>query len=435
MRVAIIGAGITGLSCAYFLRKKFTQSQLEISLFEASERVGGNILSSSIEGAVFESGPRSIRAGSKILQFLQELGLKDELIFAARSAKKRFLAESSHLIELPSSLLSLITTKYGRKIVKACLSEFFCKKGSLSDESVHSFFSRRFGEDFAETFINPWMAGIYAASPHSVSMRKAFSELSCLEEIHGSVIRGVLFGKKGERKKLFSLKGGLETLPKAISSKLQGDIQLQAKVEKIKEKGSQVELVLKDKVFQVDFVISTLPISHLRKLLEEDLLMHLLPEVFESSVASVSLGYKNEKLSKEGFGFLTGASCEQKLLGIIFDSAVFPEQNGPFQTRLSVMMGGERDQNACGENNLELQKRAEFFCQKYLGLQSRPDFCQVVRAKNAITCYPVGFEEMHQKVKNFLKTRKIELLGTGFYGISVPDCILHAMTYAENFKI
>ena len=66
-KIAVLGGGVSGLTAAWNLARKGvanvgSQPQLEIALYEASNRVGGWIKSErSQEGAVFELGPRSLR--------------------------------------------------------------------------------------------------------------------------------------------------------------------------------------------------------------------------------------------------------------------------------------------------------------------------------------------------------------------------------------
>ena len=55
--VAIIGAGISGLTCAF----RLLQNGLDVRLFEASDYPGGMIASEWCDGFLLESGPNSCR--------------------------------------------------------------------------------------------------------------------------------------------------------------------------------------------------------------------------------------------------------------------------------------------------------------------------------------------------------------------------------------
>ena len=53
--VAVIGAGITGLTCAWHLRKR----GVNVVLLEKEDRIGGLIKTVEEDGFVFESGPNT----------------------------------------------------------------------------------------------------------------------------------------------------------------------------------------------------------------------------------------------------------------------------------------------------------------------------------------------------------------------------------------
>ena len=61
-RIAVIGGGISGLSAAYFLLNR----GLDVTLIEASPRLGGVIRTERLENCLIEAGPDSfIAQGSK----------------------------------------------------------------------------------------------------------------------------------------------------------------------------------------------------------------------------------------------------------------------------------------------------------------------------------------------------------------------------------
>lgn len=60
---AVLGGGVTGLSAAYFLRRKFPHAR--VTVYEASKRLGGWVDSETVQvdggKVLFEWGPRSLR--------------------------------------------------------------------------------------------------------------------------------------------------------------------------------------------------------------------------------------------------------------------------------------------------------------------------------------------------------------------------------------
>lgn len=97
---------------------------------------------------------------------------------------------------LPSSLWALFTTRLGLLILRAVLREVFTganRPSDITDESVDSFFTRRFGADFARVLGSALVHGIYAADSRQLSIRAAFPSMWEAEERGaGSVIMGEL---------------------------------------------------------------------------------------------------------------------------------------------------------------------------------------------------------------------------------------------------
>lgn len=105
---------------------------------------------------------------------------------------------------LPSSLASAVkaafTTPLIRSILPGILSEPFRRRSPLhsapngGDESVDSFFTRRFGKNLAERMLSAMIHGIYAGDSRRLSMRALFPGVWEAEREWGSVIRSALFG-------------------------------------------------------------------------------------------------------------------------------------------------------------------------------------------------------------------------------------------------
>ena len=56
MKVAVIGGGISGLTTAFLLERK----GVDVTVFEASENVGGNVQTFEKDGYTIEQGPNSL---------------------------------------------------------------------------------------------------------------------------------------------------------------------------------------------------------------------------------------------------------------------------------------------------------------------------------------------------------------------------------------
>ncbi|NJK93475.1 MAG: NAD(P)-binding protein, partial [Blastochloris sp.] len=135
-KIAILGAGITGLSAAWFLQKLGHQPVL----FESASRPGGVIHTGQEQGFVFEHGPNSLLLkGSALAELLQDLDLESQIIEANPAANLRFIVRAGKIQALPLSPLDALTNPFLSFPAKLrLLLEPFQPKSSLPDEPLSS---------------------------------------------------------------------------------------------------------------------------------------------------------------------------------------------------------------------------------------------------------------------------------------------------------
>ncbi len=357
--IIILGGGISGLALLWYLKKAYRDT-VSITLLEKTSRVGGWIQSIKKEGFLFEQGPHSFRGGSQgiaTLQLVEELGLHNQIITANPSAQQRFLYLDKQLQKVPAHFFSLLFSPLTRKLFLNLLMEWRMPRGVTEDESIHSFFSRRVGKEVVETFLDPLVTGIYAGSIHNLSAKSCFPKLFEWERHYGSLTKGAFinrfskrnevvspFIKKMKREKLFSFKDGMEVLPQTLALLLKDHIFTHHDVSsmQLSSKNAQLELT-NGKKMHADLVYSTLPASALASLLRphNSEISKLLNSISYESIAVVSLGYKQRLLPLQGFGYLIPSKENENILGMVWDSCIFPQQaKWPEETRLTVMIGG-----------------------------------------------------------------------------------------------
>src|SRR6266567_4049267 len=106
--VAIIGAGITGLTAAFYLKRK----GIPVTVYESSGRVGGVIQSIRKDGYLAEFGPNTILETSpKIGQLVRDAGLTHRRLDPDPKAEARYVVRYKRPIAMPGSPLGFLTTK------------------------------------------------------------------------------------------------------------------------------------------------------------------------------------------------------------------------------------------------------------------------------------------------------------------------------------
>src|SRR6056297_2246356 len=100
-RVAIVGAGITGLVTAWKLQK----FSVEVDVFERKAEPGGAIKTVKEDNWQVEYGPNTLLLKDRLVaEFISEIGLNGEKKAANADADKRFIVKKGALEPLPSSL-------------------------------------------------------------------------------------------------------------------------------------------------------------------------------------------------------------------------------------------------------------------------------------------------------------------------------------------
>src|SRR5215212_6999277 len=185
-RIVIIGGGITGLAAAHHLTEiSQTNGQpVQVTLLEASCRLGGTIQTENRDGFLLERGPDSfISEKPQALALAKRLGLESRLIqtnedyrrsFIVRNGRLRAVPEGFQLLA-PSRIWPFITSDVFSLTGKARMAAdlFLPRKNTngTTDESLASFVRRRLGREALERMAQPMVGGIYTADPETLSLR------------------------------------------------------------------------------------------------------------------------------------------------------------------------------------------------------------------------------------------------------------------------
>ncbi len=467
--VAIIGAGITGLAAAFYLKRK----SVPVTVYEASGRVGGVIQSLRRDGYLAEFGPNTLLETSpRIAQLVRDAGLQSRRLDPDPKAEARFVVRYQRPIAMPGKPLGFLTTKlFTLKAKLAVLREPFVKpRRDGVEESIAQFVVRRFNQEFLDHAIDALVAGIYAGDPYKLSVAHAFPKLKALEDNYGSMIKGQVFGarerkKRGEvakdRAPKFSFDEGLQVLPDALAAHLGEALQLNTSVAKLTRTDSGWTVAASRGETEHSGVIFCGTAPRLAELRVEwsaglrpgglekskragpevgapsPASLDLTPffEIRYPPVASVVLGFRREDVAHPcaGFGMLIPKIEGFKILGTIFSSSLFPNRAPAGHLTLTSYVGGERYPELASKSPEELFALTCDDLRVLLGVRGKPTFQHCVVYPRAIPQYNVGYGRFKQLMVD-AEANAPGLFLAGHYrdGISLSDSIVSGVNVADR---
>lgn len=446
----IVGAGISGLTCAHALKK----SGQNVLLLEASARPGGMIQSIEESGYLFELGPQSFSGTEPVFKLCDELGIADQLVEAPRRAPRYILIDGK-LVPIPLSpgaFLSSPLLSWRTKF--SILSEALrTTKPSEFDESVAAFVRAKFTPELLDRVVGPLVSGIYAGDPEWLSLRAAFPKIYEAEKLSGSVIRGSLRLAKKNRAKspqsrrpgLYSFRNGNETLIRALVSFL-GDT--------LRCKTSVIGEIERD---STGFLLSVAGMQgtetlHAGKLVlatpafaARELLLKIAPsagsELFGvdyAGVAVVSHGYRQDQIGSnlQGFGFLIPRSAQLRTLGTVWNSSLFAGRAPAGHVLMTSFIGGAKAGSALTLPPDELSTIVHREVSRIVDIKGEPTTAKITPLCSAIPQYNVGHTKRLEAVKKELdQIPRLWVTGNYWQGPAIGVCVEHALAVADAIRI
>ena len=452
--VAIIGAGITGLTAAFYLKR----AGIPVTLYEFGDRVGGAIQSLRKDGYLAEFGPNTILETSpRIAQLIRDTGLQSRKMTPATGSETRFLVRNKMPVEMPASPLGFLSTSLfspGAKL--GVLREpFLAPRIDGQEESIAQFVIRRLGREFLDYAIDPMVAGIYAGDPDSLSVEQAFPKLAAMEANYGSLIKGSILGARSRKKSgevtknrapKFSFDEGLQVLPDTLGEILGDSILLNSAVQKISqsEAGWIIETTAQGRNLTSEHraviyagTAHRLPDFHVELTDRRRLDFTAFSAIRHPAVASVVLGFRREDVRHpcQGFGVLIPKVEGFRILGTIFSSSLFPNRAPADHLTLTSYVGGERHPELPFLPPEELIAMTRQDLSLLFGIRGSPTFAHCTVIPKAIPQYNLGYGS-HRESMNLIETQAPHFFFAGHYrdGISLGDSIVSGCSIAERVE-
>lgn len=461
VKVAIVGGGISGLSSAYFLLGEAEKRGIDIDLtiFESTNELGGAIRSVCHEGVVLDLGPECfVSTKPAVMEIARDLLFDSRII--AQAQRQTFIADSSGLCEIPEGLLSMNPKipaflksrlfSYRAK-VRMAAEPFIGKRAGAHDESVAVFLKRRFGAEFLERLAEPLIGGLYGTDPSRLSARSTMPHLVGLESTHGSVVLGMLKDRlrqtiehdrvqtlaKSNAGTMSTFDKGMGVLVEELKSSLKGRVRIvNCKIASIwrQERSGRWLLRTSDRIEeQSDVVVIAVPAPVASQLLAsvDESLSSYLSSIKYSSPTVISLIYDRSSFANhlKGSGFLVPKRLRRSVRACTFSSNKFKRETAANRVVLRVSCNAADS----GSTDDELQESVCAELKKYLNITGDPLFAILTRHERAIPQFAPG----HQHLLELIESRKTRLanfalVGNAYGGMGVSDCVMRAQQESER---
>jgi len=458
-KVAVIGAGISGLSTAYAVERLAAQAgkEVAVTVFEREERTGGKIWSRKEEGYLCEWGPNGFLDSKPMtLELCDHLGISGQLERSNDNARKRFIYSGGILNRLPENGPMFLQSKLISWPGKIRLAQEFLKPKRTDgvDETLAEFARRRLGPEALDKLIGPMVSGIFAGNPETMSLQSCFPRIHELEQEFGGLLKAMI--KLAKKKKaeikagkqvasaagpggvLTSFVGGIQELTDATVKGLQGEVRTGAEITGLKQVDGGWEIRLADgSNFDAEIVVSAAPAHTVKELTWsfDGELSRLLDGIPYAPMNVICFGYEKEKISLDldGFGYLIPKKEGCSILGTLWDSSIFPQRAPEGYVMLRSMMGGATNPEAIDLSDSEVKTRTQAELKKIMGIDAEPDFVRIFRHQRAIPQYIVGHADRLKAIEQQLKDKRgLILTGNAFFGVGLNDCVNAANRAGEQ---
>ncbi len=464
LRVAVIGAGITGLSAAYRLKVMLEQEgrQAHLRVFESGSRAGGVIQTSkTLSGHVLEHGPDAFLSTKPwVVNLCRDLGIEDQIIETEQLNRRSLVACNGRLHALPDGFVMVAPGKLGTLIgsplfslagkLRMALELVAPRRRLFQDETVESFILRRLGREALEKVAQPMVGGIYVGDVSRLSASSTLPQFVESEITEGSIIRGLLKRNRlnrpdggtvsGARYSMFvTLKNGVQTLVDALENALgNAAIRRQCAVTRLTRERQNWLLTTESGQERFDIVVCALPSHRLADIVRscDPHLSGKLSDIEFASAAVVNLAFDRTAIPHpmNGFGFVVPAREGRSILAASFASNKFANRAKNGSVTIRAFVGGALQAELLDMPNDRLVELVCRDLEYYLGVKSRPDFATVNRFPLSMPQYNLGHSD---RVDYLMKRAQdslpgVFLAGNSYNGVGLPDCVASAERAARQ---
>lgn len=482
-RVVVVGAGVSGLLSARRLRDQ----GCEVTVVEASERIGGHVRTIDLDGRHVDVGAESLHLGAPAArELVADLGLTDEVVAAGSAPSWLWTAKGRRVLPagvgpagptrlrpvLRSGVLGLPA------LARAGLEPVLARTGArLPDDpevdvSVGDFVGGRFGAQVREAFVDPLLGGLHSGDVSRLSLRACTPSLvPAATSGHSLILKSFspkrllstpdvlrrrratpAVARSGPPPVMFaSFAQGLSRLTEALADG--GDVRLGRTVTRIERDeahgtttGSSRYVVYLDQgdPLAADAIVLAVPAPAAADLVRPHApqTADRLADVTLASTATIVLGFRPADVASlealTGNGILVPSRYGSTVKAATHLSTKWPhlvppaDSDASYLVRVSVGRAGSGEIDRLDDEELLARVRSDL--QRFVGITAEPTLAHVQRWRVGLPQLEVGHVARLQRTRAELAEAMpgVVLAGASYDGVGLTACITSATSAAAE---
>ena len=453
--IVIVGGGITGLTTAYYLQKQLIENEKDINmtLIEASHKLGGKIETSVMDDFLIEHGPDSLLdQASYAKDFISELKLDHQMI--SSKIGKPYVLLNNRLHPIPSNTVMGVPTKFIPFIqtdlisvqgkLRMCLDLFLPKSQQTADQSIGKLFRNRLGNEVVEHLVEPVFSSLFAGDIDHISVQATFEQFKNIKLEQRSLLLNMkqsIKNKYNSDANFITLAGGLQSLINEIEQHIK-DVNVMTGVRALhinkKSQTNEYAIELNNhEVLYADHVIFTTPHHTLSHILPNELIAKKdLLHIPTTSVATVTMAFENKDIDHlfKGTGFVTMRNSNYTITGCTWTHRKWPHAVPKEKALLRCYIGRTNDDAVIDLSDDELETIVRSDLKEIIHLNQKPLFTVVHRSHKAKPHYLIGHCEKINEFRNHLRQKmpNVHISGMSYNGAHIAECIKQGKKTAQE---
>jgi len=450
--VLIIGAGISGLTLGFYLKKEsenFLKKKISFCILESNNRVGGKLYTEKLDNCLIEHAADCFLNKEPIINLIKDLKIQNHVIAYNEKLCDLFIMKNQKLIKMPDGMTFSIPTKIMPFINTSLLSlrgklrivcDLFISRSNKIDDSISNFILRRLGKEALDYLAEPILSGIYNVKPENQSIQSTVPLLLQIEKEYRSLIIGTMIQSlKRKKKKIFlnsmflSFEKGMYTLPQFLYKNLLNHIKLNITVKNIIKKSNYYIIETNEKLFYARSVVlatSSITTSSICRNLGNSfkIINNKLEEFNFIDSASLYIAYF--KKSNSYFSKMLGIiipRVENKIINAItICSNKFKFRSDANLILIRISLGGARNPNFL-KKNLNEKKITSLVIQEInnvFSIKEIPAFTKFIYHKNNPQ-YEINHKNKIKDILNIISDN-LYIIGSSYFGVGVSDCVTYS---------